>query len=33
MKKSKSGISTPQEDLELIKKRYKDLKEIAKNEK
>jgi len=32
-KKSKSGIATPQQDVDLIKKRYKQAQELAKNEK
>lgn len=31
-KKSKSGISTPKEDIDLIRRRLKDAKEIAKND-
>jgi len=31
-KKSKSGIKTPQKDIDLIKRRYKDAKELAKRE-
>ena len=31
-KKSKSGIKTPQQDIDLIKRRYKDAKELAKRE-
>jgi len=31
-KKSKSGIKTPQKDVELIKRRYKEAKELAKRE-
>ncbi|MCP5535556.1 MAG: type II toxin-antitoxin system RelE/ParE family toxin [Akkermansiaceae bacterium] len=31
-KKSKTGIKTPQQDIDLIKKRYNEAKEIAKNE-
>lgn len=31
-KKSKKGISTPKEDIELIKRRLKEAKEIAKND-
>ena len=32
-KKSKSGIKTPQKDIDLIKRRYKEAKELAKREK
>lgn len=32
-KKSKSGIATPKEDVDLIKKRYKEAQELAKNDK
>jgi len=32
-KKSKSGIKTPQKDIDLIKRRYKEAKELAKHEK
>ena len=32
-KKSKSGIATPTRDVELIKKRFKDAKELANNDK
>ena len=32
-KKSKSGIKTPQKDIDLIKRRYNDAKELAKREK
>lgn len=32
-KKSKSGIATPKQDVDLIKQRYKEAREIAKNEK
>ncbi len=32
-KKSTEGIKTPQKDVDLIKKRYKDAKELAKDEK
>jgi phage-related protein len=32
-KKAKSGIKTPQMDIDLIKRRYKEAKELAKNEK
>ncbi len=31
-KKAKKGISTPQKDIDMIKKRYKKAKELAKNE-
>lgn len=31
-KKSKSGIATPQKDIELIKKRYAEARELAKHE-
>jgi phage-related protein len=31
-KKSKKGISTPKEDVDLIKQRLADAKEIAKND-
>ena len=31
-KKSKSGIKTPQKDVDLIKRRYKEAKELAKRE-
>jgi phage-related protein len=31
-KKSKSGIKTPQKDIDLIKRRYKEAKELAKRE-
>jgi len=31
-KKSKSGIKTPQKDVDLIKRRYKEAKELAKHE-
>ncbi len=31
-KKSKSGIKTPQKDIDLIKRRYMDAKELAKHE-
>ena len=31
-KKSKKGISTPQEDVDLIKQRLKEAKELAKND-
>lgn len=33
MKKSKKGITTPKKDIDLIKKRYRDAQEVAKNEK
>ena len=32
-KKSKSGVKTPQKDIDLIKRRYNDAKELAKREK
>ena len=32
-KKSKKGITTPKQDVDLIKQRYKEAKELAKNEK
>ena len=32
-KKSKSGIKTPQKDIDRIKRRYKEAKELAKREK
>ncbi|VAX30212.1 Phage protein [hydrothermal vent metagenome] len=32
-KKAKKGIKTPQKDLDLIKQRYKDAKELESNEK
>lgn len=32
-KKSKKGIATPKQDVDLIKQRYKEAKELAKNEK
>lgn len=32
-KKSKSGISTPKQDVDLIKQRYSEAKELVKNEK
>ena len=32
-KKSKKGIATPQKDVDLIKKRYKEAMELAKNDK
>jgi phage-related protein len=32
-KKSKSGIKTPQKDIDLIKRRYKEAKDLAKREK
>ena len=32
-KKSKSGVKTPQKDIDLIKRRYKEAKELAKREK
>lgn len=32
-KKSKKGISTPKQDIDLIKQRYKEAKELEKNEK
>lgn len=32
-KKSKKGIATPKHDVDLIKQRYKDAKELAKREK
>jgi len=32
-KKSKKGISTPKQDVDLIKSRYNEAKELAKNEK
>lgn len=32
-KKSKKGISTPKEDVDLIKQRYKEAKELEKNDK
>ncbi len=31
-KKSKKGIKTPQEDVDLIKRRFNDAKELSKNE-
>ncbi len=31
-KKSKKGIATPQKEVEIIKQRYKEAKELAKNE-
>lgn len=31
-KKAKKGIATPQKDVDLIKKRYREAKEIEKNE-
>jgi len=31
-KKSKSGIATPQKDVDLIKQRYKEAQELAQNE-
>ncbi len=31
-KKSKKGIATPQQDIDLIKQRYMEAKELAKNE-
>ncbi len=31
-KKAKKGISTPKEDIDLIKKRFNEAKELAKNE-
>jgi phage-related protein len=31
-KKSKTGIKTPKQDVELIKQRYRDAKELAKHE-
>ena len=31
-KKSKSGIKTPQKDIDLIKRRYKEAKELARHE-
>ena len=31
-KKAKSGIKTPQKDIDLIKRRYKEAKELAKRE-
>lgn len=31
-KKSKSAIKTPQKDIDLIKRRYKEAKELAKRE-
>jgi len=31
-KKSKSGVKTPQKDIDLIKQRYKEAKELAKRE-
>ena len=31
-KKSKSGVKTPQKDIDLIKRRYKEAKELAKRE-
>jgi len=31
-KKSKTGIKTPQQDVDLIKQRYRDAKELAKHE-
>ena len=31
-KKAKSGIKTPQKDVDLIKRRYKEAKELAKDE-
>jgi phage-related protein len=31
-KKSKSGVKTPQKDINLIKRRYQDAKELAKRE-
>ena len=31
-KKSKSGIKTPQKDIDLIKRRYKEAKELARRE-
>jgi len=31
-KKAKSGIKTPQGDIDLIKRRYRDAKELAKRE-
>ena len=31
-KKSKKGIATPKQDIELIRKRYAEAKELAKNE-
>jgi phage-related protein len=31
-KKSKSGIKTPQKDVNLIKRRYKEAKELARHE-
>lgn len=33
LKKSKSGIKTPQKDIDLIKRRYKKAQELASNEK
>ncbi|MEX0999741.1 MAG: type II toxin-antitoxin system RelE/ParE family toxin [Thermodesulfobacteriota bacterium] len=32
MKKSKSGIATPKKDIDLIKQRYRDAQEVAKDE-
>lgn len=32
MKKSKSGIATPKSDVDLIKQRYRDAQEVAKDE-
>ena len=32
-KKAKSGVKTPQEDIDLIKRRYQEAKEMAKHEK
>ncbi|MEM7124780.1 MAG: type II toxin-antitoxin system RelE/ParE family toxin [Chloroflexota bacterium] len=32
-KKSKRGIATPKQDVDLIKRRYRDAKELAKDEK
>lgn len=32
-KKSKSGITTPQQDVDLIRQRYREAKELAKREK
>jgi phage-related protein len=32
-KKSKKGIATPKQDVDLIKQRYQEAKELAKNEK
>ena len=32
-KKSKKGIATPKQDVDLIRQRYKEAKELAKDEK